>query len=32
MVIGLGYLNYLYRRDPNRVREVGLVHLDQPPA
>jgi amino acid transporter len=28
MVVGLIYLIYLYRRDPRRVVEVGLVHLD----
>jgi amino acid transporter len=28
MVAGLIYLAYLYRRDPRRVVEVGLVHLD----
>jgi hypothetical protein len=28
MVAGLIYLLYLYRRDPRRVVEVGLVHLD----
>jgi len=28
MVAGLIYLVYLYRRDPRRVVEVGLVHLD----
>jgi amino acid transporter len=28
MVVGLIYLVYLYRRDPRRVVEVGLVHLD----
>jgi amino acid transporter len=28
MVVGVGYLIYLYRRDPARVTEVGLVHLD----
>jgi amino acid transporter len=28
MVAGLIYLVYLYRRDPQRVTEVGLVHLD----
>jgi amino acid transporter len=32
MVIGLAYLAYLYRRDPRRVTEVGLVHLDEEPA
>ncbi|HEY2242450.1 MAG TPA: APC family permease [Streptosporangiaceae bacterium] len=28
MVVGLLYLIYLYRRHPQRVTEVGLVHLD----
>ncbi len=28
MVVGLIYLIYLYNRDPRRVTEVGLVHLD----
>jgi amino acid transporter len=28
MIIGLIYLVYLYRKDPRRVVEVGLVHLD----
>jgi hypothetical protein len=28
MVAGVLYLIYLYRRDPRRVLEVGLVHLD----
>ena len=28
MVVGVCYLVYLYRRDPQRVLEVGLVHLD----
>jgi amino acid transporter len=28
MVIGVIYLIYLYRRDPQRVVEVGLVHTD----
>jgi hypothetical protein len=28
MVVGVFYLIYLYRRDPRRVLEVGLVHLD----
>jgi amino acid transporter len=30
MVVGIGYLIYLYRRHPGRVTEVGLVHLDDP--
>ena len=28
MVVGVIYLVYLYRHDPRRVLEVGLVHLD----
>ena len=28
MVVGVIYLVYLYRTDPRRVLEVGLVHLD----
>jgi amino acid transporter len=28
MIIGVIYLIYLYRRDPQRVVEVGLVHTD----
>lgn len=28
MIVGVIYLIYLYRRDPRRVTEVGLVHLD----
>jgi amino acid transporter len=28
MIVGVIYLVYLYRRDPRRVVEVGLVHLD----
>ena len=28
MVVGVIYLIYLYRRDPQRVVEVGLVHTD----
>ncbi len=28
MIVGLIYLIYLYNRDPRRVTEVGLVHLD----
>src|SRR5579875_201798 len=31
MLVGLGYLVVLYVRDPRRVVEVGLVHLDLPP-
>ncbi|HLX50498.1 MAG TPA: APC family permease [Streptosporangiaceae bacterium] len=30
MVAGVIYLIYLYRRDPRRVTEVGLVHLEEP--
>jgi amino acid transporter len=30
MIVGLAYLIYLYARHPNRVTEVGLVHLDDP--
>ena len=30
MVVGVIYLVYLYVRDPRRVTEVGLVHLDAP--
>ena len=32
MVVGLIYLGYLYARHPQRVTEVGLVHLDDPGA
>jgi amino acid transporter len=32
MVLGLIYLGYLYARHPQRVTEVGLVHLDEPAA
>jgi len=28
MIVGVIYLIYLYNRDPRRVTEVGLVHLD----
>jgi amino acid transporter len=31
MVVGLLYLLYLYARRPQRVTEVGLVHLDDEP-
>ena len=31
MVVGVLYLVYLYRRHPERVTEVGLVHIDQTP-
>jgi amino acid transporter len=30
MVVGVIYLVYLYVRDPRRVTEVGLVHIDVP--
>jgi amino acid transporter len=30
MVVGVIYLVYLYRRHPERINEVGLVHIDQP--
>jgi amino acid transporter len=30
MVLGVIYLIYLYNKDPKRVEEVGLVHLDAP--
>ncbi len=30
MVAGVIYLVYLYARDPRRVTEVGLVHIDAP--
>jgi len=30
MVVGLIYLGYLYARNPQRITEVGLVHLDEP--
>jgi hypothetical protein len=32
MVVGLIYLVYLYMKHPQRVTEVGLVHLDDEPA
>jgi amino acid transporter len=32
MVIGLGYLIYLYIAHPQRVIDVGLIHLDDPEA
>jgi amino acid transporter len=32
MVAGLIYLLYLYRKHPQRVTEVGLVHIDEPVA
>jgi amino acid transporter len=28
MVLGIGYLGYLYLRQPQRVTDVGLIHLD----
>ena len=31
MVLGVGYLIYLYRRDPQRVVDVGLIHIDLEP-
>ncbi|MGH3153496.1 MAG: APC family permease, partial [Streptosporangiaceae bacterium] len=30
MVLGVIYLIYLYRTNPGRVTDVGLVHLDEP--
>jgi amino acid transporter len=30
MVVGVVYLIYLYARHPERVTEVGLVHIDEP--
>jgi amino acid transporter len=32
MVIGVAYLVYLYLRDPQRVIDVGLIHIDEAPA
>lgn len=32
MVAGVLYLCYLYARHPRRIAEVGMVHLDEPPA
>jgi len=32
MVLGLAYLAYLYLRHPQRVTDVGLIHLDAEPA
>jgi amino acid transporter len=32
MVVGIIYLAYLYARHPQRVAEVGLVHLDEEPT
>jgi len=30
MVVGVIYVIYLYARHPQRVTEVGLVHIDEP--
>jgi amino acid transporter len=30
MVVGVIYMGYLYAKDPRRITEVGLVHLDEP--
>jgi hypothetical protein len=30
MIVGLIYMIYLYRTNPGRVTDVGLVHLDEP--
>ncbi len=32
MLLGIGYLIYLYLRDRQRVLDVGLIHLDEEPA
>jgi hypothetical protein len=32
MVAGVIYLVYLYLRDPQRVTDIGLVHLDMAPG
>ena len=32
MVIGLGYLIYLYTADPKRVLDVGLIHIEPAPT
>jgi hypothetical protein len=32
MVIGVVYLVYLYLRDPQRVIDVGLIHIDEAPV
>jgi amino acid transporter len=32
MIIGVVYLVYLYLRDPQRVIDVGLIHIDEAPA
>jgi hypothetical protein len=31
MLLGVGYMIYLYRTTPERVIEVGTVHLDLAP-
>jgi hypothetical protein len=28
MLLGVGYMVYLYQRYPGRVKEVGTIHLD----
>jgi amino acid transporter len=30
MVLGVIYMGYLYAKNPQRITEVGLVHLDEP--
>jgi hypothetical protein len=30
MVLGVIYMVYLYRTNPGRITDVGLVHLDEP--
>jgi hypothetical protein len=30
MAVGVAYLVYLYVRHPQRVTEVGMVHLEEP--
>jgi hypothetical protein len=32
MILGVLYLAYLYLRQPQRVVDVGLIHLDAEPA
>jgi hypothetical protein len=32
IVIGVIYMVYLYLRDPQRVTDVGLIHIDESPA
>jgi len=32
IVIGVIYMVYLYLRDPHRVTDVGLIHIDESPA